>query len=206
MTNVFRTIALSCIVFSLGAISWGTSVLKRSSGQPLAATSAVNRDTHEIMELKRQIASMQDRVAGQGTVMTRLTHHFSNIWFAMEDENWALADYYLDQCRSNLKWAIRIKPVRTKSDGQEINLAGIAGALDNTQFSDLSKAIKSKNTERAVDAYQDTIIVCNACHVAVEMPYLRITVPTVPESAMIEFDPNKTAIAMKDEVVENHAR
>jgi hypothetical protein len=129
-------------------------------------------------------------VPDQAAVMSHLGYHFSNLWFAMQKENWPLAEFYLAECRSNLKWAVRVKPVRPTRTGEPLNVAAIAEAVDNTEFAQLQAAIAAKNKVKANEIYHQTMKMCYACHTASEKPYLHVQVPSAPETRIIRFDPH----------------
>ena len=121
--------------------------------------------------------------------MSQLGYYFSNLWFAIDAENWPLADFYLHECRETLEWAVRIKPVREDNSGNEVNIAGIAEAVDNTQFTQMDEAIRAKDKVRSITVYRDTMVTCNSCHRASGKPFLRARIPDVPQATTIIFDP-----------------
>ena len=145
-------------------------------------------DRSEIGRLEQRIARLEALAPGQGALMGQLGYHFGNLWFALDYENWPLAGFYLHECRETLEQAVRAKPVRTLSTGEELNIQGIAEALDNTQFAKLEQAIEVKEKARAVAIYHDAMIVCYSCHEAAEMPFLRGRIPDKPPSPSIGFD------------------
>src|SRR5690606_29371193 len=112
---------------------------------PAAESSA---DAREIQKLKERIAHLEGLAPDQAAVMSHLAYHFANLWFALQQENWALADFYLAECRSNLKWAVCVKPVRPLSTGANLDLGAIAQAVDGTQFARMADAIRAKDKEK----------------------------------------------------------
>src|SRR2546427_8391049 len=42
--------------------------------------------------------------ADQSHVMADVGYHFANLWFAADKQNWPLANYYLSETRSHLRW------------------------------------------------------------------------------------------------------
>ena len=121
--------------------------------------------------------------------MSQLGYYFSNLWFAIDAENWPLADFYLHECRETLEWAVRIKPIREDNSGKEVNIAGIAEAVDNTQFTQMDEAIRAKDKARSIAVYRDTMVTCDSCHMASDKPFLRARIPDVPQATTIIFDP-----------------
>lgn len=145
----------------------------------------------QVEELQKQVQALQGLVPDQAAVMTHVAYHFSNLWFAIQNENWPLADFYLGETRNNLKWAVRAKPIRKTAAG-DLSLAGIAEGIDNGPFTDLKKAIDAKDRSRSVALYDQTLTACYACHKASEKPYLRPQRPVRPEVPIINFDPKAT--------------
>jgi hypothetical protein len=141
-----------------------------------------------IAQLEARLKQLEGLVPNQPTVMTHVAYHFTNLWFAAERQNWPLAEYYLGEVRSNLKWAVRVRPVRPGPSG-EVNVAGIAEAVDNTELTELQKAIHGKQPKAFVRAYDETLMACAACHQAIGKPYLRPQRPGSPETQVINFDP-----------------
>jgi hypothetical protein len=142
----------------------------------------------QIEELRAEIKKLQGLVPDQAAVMSHLGYHWSNLWFAIEQENWALADFYLSEVRSNLKWAVRTKPVR-KSGPYTVKLKDLADAVENSNFTPMKKAIAKKDKKQCIKIYDETLGSCYACHKASDKPYLRPRRPTAPEARVMNFDP-----------------
>jgi hypothetical protein len=170
----------------------GTALLFfRGETRGLAAAPAPADSAAEINQLREQVKHLESIVPDQSAVMTKVAYHFTNLWIAVQHDNWPLADYYLGEVRNNVKWAVRAKPIRTVRAGT-LDLNGIAEAIDNTQFADLKKAIDAKQKEQFVQLYEQTLTACYACHQASEKPYLRPQKPAEPEAKIINFDPTAT--------------
>jgi hypothetical protein len=142
--------------------------------------------------LQKQVKSLEGLVPDQAAVMTHVGYHFSNLWFATEQENWPLADFYLSETRNNVKWAVRVKPIRKTAAGQ-LELEPIAQAIDNAQFTELKKAIAAHSKPDVQKLYDQTLTACYACHKASEKPYLRPQRPSRPEAPIINFDPRASS-------------
>jgi len=125
----------------------------------------------------------------QAHAMADVGYHFANLWFAADKQNWALADYYLGETRSHLRWAVRIHPVR-KTRAGEVDLKGILDAVDNSILSEVGKSITNKDVAGFKSAYLQTLTGCYACHTACEKPYLRPQVPNAPAAVILNFEPN----------------
>lgn len=117
--------------------------------------------------------------------MQDVAYHFTNLWFARQHENWALAEFYRSEALSHLHWAVRIIPVRKDNAGRLVKLADILQAVENTPPKQLAEAIKAKDKTEFEKAYRFTLEGCYSRHKAVDKPYLHPQVPTEPEVHII---------------------
>jgi cytochrome c553 len=142
-----------------------------------------------IDKLEADVKTLQGEVPDQATVMTFLAYHYTNLWFAVDEENWPLAGFYLNEARKNLSWAVRIVPVRKDQNGADVNVAAIAESLQKGQLNDLRLAINEKDKARAVKAYKEALAGCYGCHEAAGKPFLRPRIPVAPQVEIISFTP-----------------
>jgi hypothetical protein len=129
--------------------------------------------------------------ADQSHVMVDVGYHFANLWFAADKQNWPLANYYLAETRSHLRWAVQLHPVRQTKSG-DVDLKGILDAVDNSLLSEVGKAVENKDTASFTNAYRLTLVGCYACHKACEKPFLRPQVPSAAGVSILNFDPTAT--------------
>ena len=115
--------------------------------------------------------------------------HFTNLWFVAKQQNWPLADVYLAETRSHLRWAVRIIPVRKTPQGQELKLADLLDPMDKSVLKELQAAIAAKDSEAFRVKYEQTLNSCYACHVAAGKPFLCLKIPQQPEAQIIRFTP-----------------
>jgi len=160
------------------------AVLQASAEQPPQPKSL------ELPHPQSETNSVDGRVPDQAHAMADVGYHFANLWFAADKQNWPLANYYLGETRSHLRWAVRIHPVRKTSTGAEVELKGILDAIDNSFLTQVGKSIENKDTAGFKTAYRQTLTGCYACHTACEKPYLRPQVPNAPDVSILNFDPN----------------
>src|SRR6266851_805817 len=139
------------------------------------------------------LQTLSERSPDQSHAMADVGYHFANLWFAVDKQNWPLANYYLGETRSHLKWAVRIHPVRKTSAGAEVDLKGILDAIDNSFLAQIDKSIGNKDAVGFKAAYGQTLTGCYACHMACEKPYLRPQVPSAPAASILDFDPKPNA-------------
>ena len=104
-----------------------------------------------IDKLEQQVKGLEGAVPDQATVMTLEAYHYTNLWFAVDAENWPLAGFYLNEARKNLSWAVRIVPVRKDQNGADVNIPPRSPeeSLQKGQLAELQEAINVKDKERA---------------------------------------------------------
>jgi hypothetical protein len=144
----------------------------------------------DLAAFEAELAAFKGQLPDQAHAMADVGQHFANLWFAGQKQNWPLARFYLDETRSHLNWAVRLKPVRKTAAGQDIELRGILQAVENTQLADVRKAVEAKDAGKFAAAYRLTLEACYACHKASEKPYLRPQIPEQPESHIVNFEPD----------------
>ena len=135
------------------------------------------------------LQTLSERSPDQSHAMADVGYHFANLWFAADKQNWPLANYYLGETRSHLRWAVRLHPVRQTKAG-EVDLKGILDAVDNSFLIEIGTAITNKDSAKFKIAYRQTIEGCYACHKACEKPFLRPQVPNAASMSILNFDPN----------------
>lgn len=160
-----------------------------NDGRLTSAEEKNNGATLGLEEQHEDIQRLQAKAPDQAHAMVSVAYHFNNLWFAGQRGNWPLAQFYLNETRSHLRWAVRIIPVRKDNAGAEVKLANILQAIENSPLKQLEGAIQANNREQFVAAYEFTLTGCNSCHKASDKPFLRITVPDHPAEPMIDFSP-----------------
>jgi hypothetical protein len=144
--------------------------------------------TVDVQSLAAEIAAIKTKLPDQSHVMKDVSYHFGNLWFAGQNENWDLADFYWSETRSHLRWAVRIIPKRKDKAGREVDLESILQAMENTPLKQLQEAIKAKDGDAFVKAYRFTLETCYGCHKAADKPFLHPKIPTQPETQIVNFD------------------
>jgi hypothetical protein len=146
----------------------------------------------QIEELKAANAQLRSLIPSQSHSMMDVAYHFTNLWFAGEHRNWPLAQFYFNEARNHIAWAVRLVPVR-KTHGGELHLQEMFDAFDKTLLADLKKQIADKDAKQFKVSYRAALNGCNACHTAAEKPYLHIVVPDKPEAHIVDWSPSESA-------------
>jgi hypothetical protein len=166
--------AFAAMIASLGVAGAAAQQTPAASDDPAA--------------LRAEIERLKSIVPGQATAMTQVAYNFNNLWFAAHAENWPLAQFYANETRVRLRWALRITPVRKIATG-DLELQPFLDTLEKGALAKVGEAVIAKNVRELETAYRATLEACHACHVASEKPYLELQVPTAPAEPLIRFTP-----------------
>jgi hypothetical protein len=180
------------LAFVLGVL-FGSIALSLMSRPTLAGEAPPPPDAKpvDIIALKADVERLKGLATDQSHVMADVAYHYSNLWFAGQKENWPLAQFYVDEVRAHLRWAVRVIPVRKDPKGVEIKLADVLSPIEAGNLESLRKCIADKDKAQFEIAYRQMMGSCYACHLIVGKPYLRLQVPEHPESPMINMSPVK---------------
>lgn len=164
----------------------------RASAQSAPAPAATPAPkAPDLAALQAEIERLKTLLPDQAHAMADVDYHFTNLWFAAEKQNWPLAKFYLDETKSHLNWAVRIRPLRKTAGGQDVDLKVFLQALEASSLNDLKKAVDGKDHAAFTAAYRQMLEGCYSCHVASEKPFLRLHVPEQPEARIIDFVPTE---------------
>ncbi|MGB7219825.1 MAG: hypothetical protein WBD07_13585 [Vicinamibacterales bacterium] len=179
---VLAALVLGAIIGGMAVEYWlvtrGTPPAEAQTGaEPSAALAA-------------DVARLKALLPTQSHIMNDVAYHWSNLWFAVEKNNWPLARYSFDEARQSVRWAVLLRPVRKLQNGKDVDVKGIFDGVDPSAFATVQIAIEDKDTAAFADAYKQALVACYSCHKAVGHPELHPMVPTAPPTTIINFDPN----------------
>ena len=183
-----RAIAVNALVVLMSGCSGTGREAQRTESAGLTRAKVSKRQA-KVQRLEERINDLSELLPGQGAVMSLVGYYFANLWFAINAENWPLAEFYLHECRETLERAVAIKPIRQDLTGLDVDLVAMAEALDHTQFTQMDATIRAGDKARSITVYRDAMIVCYSCHMSTGKPFLNVRIPTTPPSLGIEFDP-----------------
>jgi len=167
-----------------------TALLALTATASLAfAQSSAPVSNPDLAALKAEIERLKGMVPDQSHAMKDVAYHFTNLWFSAQKENWPLADFYLSETRSHLRWAVRIIPVRKTPKGQDLRLADILEPMDKSVLAELKDTITAKDAGAFRTKYEQALATCYSCHVAAGKPFLRLQIPKQAEAQIIRFEP-----------------
>jgi len=157
----------------------------------LAADSTGAPTREEFTALKVELEALRALLPTQAHTMVDVEHQFANLWFAAREKNWPLATFYLNETRGRVAWTMRIRPVRKLANGDDIVLAPMAKALEDSGFVPLRAALEAKDPKAFEAAYRAALVSCHACHVAIEKPSLKPGIPKLPGALLIRMKPDR---------------
>jgi hypothetical protein len=173
----------------LGVVASCAALLAAAQERAPAAASGAAAPV-DVAALQTEVERLRSIMPGQATAMTQIAYNFANLWFAAHAENWPLAQFYANETRVRLRWAVRITPTR-KLAGGELALQPILDGIEKGQLTALDQAVAAKDVKRFETTYHGMMDACYGCHTASEKPYLKLHVPTAPAEPLIDFDAAK---------------
>jgi hypothetical protein len=172
-----------------------TFIALRATNAPTHAATPAPPD--DVATLKAEVARLKTIVPDQSHAMSDVGYHYTNLWFAAQNDNWPLARFCFDETLSHLRWAVRIIPLRKDVAGREVDLVGILTALEQSSLKDLDDAVKARDKAKFITAYRTQMENCMACHRAASKEYLQLHVPDAPAAAIIDFRPAPEVVQPK---------
>ena len=143
--------------------------------------------------LPGEVAQLKALLPSNSHIMMDVQFHWTSLWFAGRNRNWALAKFYFDESRSHMIWLIRKSPVvRGQQDGKDVDIKGIFDGIDTSSLADVKSAIEKKDSLHFTAAYKTMLESCYSCHKSVGRPYLKPMIPRTPVQSVMNVDPNAT--------------
>lgn len=137
-----------------------------------------------------EIERLKAVVPSQSHAMADVGFHWTNLWFAGQQKNWPLAQFYFDEARHHIQWTIQIRPIRKDLEHKDVDLQAIFQAVDASTFAAVKIAIERKDSAQFETAYKGALDGCYSCHKSSGKPYLRPIIPTAPAQTLIDFSPD----------------
>ena len=189
-----RRLHRAFLTFTGGVVFGAASLcVFNATPAPLAhAQPTPTSSDRELEKLRGEVEHLKNVVPDQSHAMQDVEYHFANLWFAAQESNWPLAQFYLDETRTHLRWAVRIIPVRKDNAGREVKLEDILQAVESSALKQLDEAVKAKDREKFTTDYEFMLTNCYACHKAADKPYLRPKLPERPATTIINVNPHAT--------------
>ena len=151
------------------------------------AQSETNISASDVAAMQADIAHLKEVVPSQSHSMTDVGYQFANLWFAGKQENWPLAQFFLNESRQHIAWTIRIRPIRKDPAGNPVDLKSIFEVISNGPLKNLSQSIQNKDEAKFTETYKQMLTACYGCHIASGKPFLHPVVPQSPPQTILSF-------------------
>jgi hypothetical protein len=150
-----------------GRIDWMSGALRAQKGEAAGAAPSAN--------VEERLKKLEAAAPGLGEIMSGLQIHAAKLYFAGKARNWPLVEFEIGEMEEALAAAPVVRP-----QDNNVPLAAVIDAFKNSQWAALKQAVTQRNGAAFDKAYDDVVLVCNACHQATTRPYLQIIPPTQP--------------------------
>lgn len=144
-----------------------------------------NQQNNQAREMQAKIDSLRKQLTetykpGLGEFMSGIQTHHAKLWFAGQNQNWALADFEIHEIQEALEDIQKFC-----SDRPEIKAIGMI----NPAIDSINNSIQQKNLTSFKSNFVLLTNTCNNCHKATGHAFNVITVPTNLPVANQEFKP-----------------
>jgi hypothetical protein len=123
---------------------------------------------------------------GLGEIMSLQQMRHMKLWFAGQNANWPLAAYELDELNEGFEDAATFHP--THKDA-ELPIPQLIDKIIKAPIAQLDDAIKAKDQERFVKAFDQLTEGCNSCHQAEKFGFNVVQRPAANPYANQNFQP-----------------
>jgi hypothetical protein len=114
---------------------------------------------------------------GLGELMTFTQIRHAKLWFAGQERNWEVAQYEVDKLQEGFDDVVRFHPAHKDSP---LPLPLLVSKIMTTPIGDLREAIKARDEEKFVAAYDALMAGCNACHQTANFGFNVVRRPSGP--------------------------
>ena len=142
----------------------------------IISISACNQSADNEKELQKRVDSLEKKISenykpGFGEFMSSIQVHHAKLWFAGQNENWALADFEINEIKETLENVQKYQTERNES-----KLIGLLyPSLDS-----VNQAVQQKNSNLFRNSYILLTNSCNNCHKETGFGFNRVKIPDSP--------------------------
>ena len=153
----------------------------------VSLTFSCTSQNDKVQKMQATIDSLQKQLAetykpGFGAFMSGIQTHHAKLWFAGQNQNWALADFEVHEIQEALedlqKFCIDRPEVK--------KIAMIYPAIDSVSIS-----LQQKNPQLFKSSFVLLTNTCNSCHKATQHGFNVVTIPSSPPVVNQDFRPYK---------------
>lgn len=152
---------LAAFLYLIVSLNRLENKLNKIKNQQINTTSEPNEPKEEEVELS--------------VYMNRIQLFTNKLWFAIQNQNWELASFYLEETEETMeevaKHEILEEGIRID---EQMKIWGLPA------IEPLEEAIESKELKSVELKYTNLITNCNGCHTAVKHDFIKIKIPDSP--------------------------
>ena len=130
--------------------------------------------------------TLQPYQPGLVEYMTMVQSHHAKLWLAGNARNWDLADYQADELKELLEEIAKRVP-----DYKGVPVGKMFEAVTMRPIGDVESAIKNRDSEKFVAAFDRLTAACNSCHEAANRSFIVIQRPSASAFPNQSFAPRK---------------
>lgn len=108
-------------------------------------------------------------------VMTKVQRHFNKLYFAGSNENWELAEFYIEETEEAMEGLAEADVVE---DG--VNVSALVMTKGFAPLEQVEAAVKAQDKTAFLEAYTLQTEQCNSCHALTKHAFIKIKVPETP--------------------------
>jgi hypothetical protein len=137
-------------------------------------------------QIKALEAKIEELKPGLGEIMGVIQQHHAKLYFAANAANWDLSAYQTDEIGEGFddvaKYYPHFKDVRSP-------LSDLMERFIKHPLADVAAAVKKKDKDGALKAFDTLTAGCNGCHAAANHPFIAIQPPRGDEFTNQKFTP-----------------
>lgn len=113
-------------------------------------------------------------IPGLGEIMTFQQMRHVKLWFAGQNLNWPLASYELDELNEGFDDVATYHPTHKDAD---LPIPQLIDKIVKAPIAQLDEAIKARDQDRFIKAFDELTDGCNRCHQATKFGFNVVTRP-----------------------------
>ncbi len=123
-------------------------------------------------DLQEIISNLESQHGGFDRTMIQTNYRYNELYWAGQDENWAYAEYQLDEMLEGLEDGFIRRPEREASAAQFVDQAAPR----------LLQAIQAGDKAAFQESFVRFASSCNTCHAMEEVPFIQMIIPEIRTS------------------------
>ena len=139
----------------------------------ISLLASCNQDSHA-KQMQTKIDSLQQQLSrtyksGLGEFMLGIQLHHAKLWFAGQNQNWALADFEIHEIKESLDDINEFC-----QDRPEVKAIGMI----NAPIDSVINSVQQKNIQSFKNSFILLTNTCNSCHKSTDHGFNIVTIPT----------------------------